>query len=164
MLGFFNSKARLRFLLFVAAIATPILILTAWVVSSYEDNAAAQGEPNSQGGLHYRIQEKKGAAAFPEPLAKLMAIAPNTAFTDVNVDTDGAGRVTSGALTAFSQDNFNTMAAFYRPAFSSVTHTTPTALWGIRDGYEIKISEEKPRANDLYQDRVKVEFYVNVAK
>lgn len=64
MIEFFRTKDRLRFLLLVGAIAVPILLVAAWVVSSMEESAAAQGEPNDKGGLHYRIQEKAAPRRF----------------------------------------------------------------------------------------------------
>jgi hypothetical protein len=165
MIEFFHTKDRLRFLLFVGAIAVPILLVSAWFVSRMEDSAAAKGEPNEQGGLHYRIQEKSGAKALPPALAALIAVPPNTAMTDVSADTDSAGRLTSASIKAFSTDDFKTVAAFHRPSLAPVTDDTPSSLRGMRDGYEIKISQEsKFFDNDPYKDRTKIEYNVNPAK
>ena len=165
MIEFFHTKDRLRFLLLVGAIAVPILLVAAWVVSAMEDSSAAKGEPNDRGGLHYRIQEKSGAKALPPALAALVSVPPNTAMTDVNVDTDASGRVTSASIKAFSTDDFKTVAAFHRPTFSPVTADSASELWGVRDGYEIKISQETKRFdNDPYKDRTKVEYYINPVK
>ncbi|WP_183026722.1 hypothetical protein [Variovorax sp. UMC13] len=165
MIEFFHTKDRLRFLLYVGAIALPILLLSAWVVSSMEDSAAAKGEPNDKGGLHYRIQEKSGAKALPPALAALVSLPPNTAMTDVSADTDSAGRLTSASIKAFSTDDFKTVAAFHRPALAPVTHDAQSSLEGVRDGYDIKISQEsKFFDNDPYKDRTKIEYYVTPSK
>lgn len=162
MIEFFRTKDRLRFLLLVGAIAVPILLVAAWVVSSMEESAAAQGEPNDKGGLHYRIQEKSGAKALPAALAALISVPPNTLMTDVNADTDGAGRLTSASIKAFSTDDFKTVAAFHKAAFAPVTSDTADSLEGKRDGYDIRISREtKFFDNDPYKDRTKIEYYVN---
>ncbi|WP_422085032.1 hypothetical protein [Variovorax sp.] len=130
MIEFFHTRDRLRFLLYVGAIAAPLLLISAWVVSSMEDAAAARGEPNAQGGLSYRIQEKSGAKTLPPPLAALLSVPPNTAMTDVNVTADSA-----------------------------------TSLEGVRDGYEIRISQEtRFFDNDPYKDRTKIEYYINPVK
>lgn len=165
MLGFFNTKERLRFLLYVAMIAFPILLVSAWVVSEMETSAAAEGEPNDKGGLHYRIQEKGGAKALPPALASLISIPPNTAMTDVSADTDGAGRLTSAAIKAFSTDDFKTVAAFHKPTLSPVTGDSASSLEGVRDGYDIKLSQEsKLYDNDPYKDRTKIEYHINPVK
>lgn len=165
MIEFFHTKDRLRFLLFVGAIAVPILLVSAWFVSRMEDSAAAQGEPNEKGGLHYRIQEKSGAKALPPALAALISVPPNTAMTDVSADTDSAGRLTSASIKAFSTDDFKTVAAFHRPSLAPVTDDTASKLWGMRDGYDIKISQEsKFFDNDPYKDRTKIEYYVTPKK
>jgi hypothetical protein len=165
MIEFFHTKDRLRFLLFVCAIAAPILLVAAWVVSSMEASSAAKGEPNDKGGLHYRIQEKSGASELPPALAALVAVPPNTAMTDVSVDTDGAGRVTSAAIKAFSTDDFKTVAAFHKPTFAPVTTDSAASLEGVRDGYEIHISHEKNYFdNDPYKDRTKIEYTINPAR
>ncbi len=162
MIEFFHTKDRLRFLLYVGAIAVPILLASAWVVSRMEDSAAAQGEPNDKGGLHYRIQEKSGAEALPSALAALISVPPHTAMTDVSADTDGAGRLISASIKAFSTDDFKTVAAFHRPTLAPVTDDTANSLSGVRDGYDIKISQEsKFFDNDPYKDRTKIEYYVN---
>ncbi|MBB1602317.1 hypothetical protein A9977_19950 [Variovorax sp. UMC13] len=151
--------------MYVGAIALPILLLSAWVVSSMEDSAAAKGEPNDKGGLHYRIQEKSGAKALPPALAALVSLPPNTAMTDVSADTDSAGRLTSASIKAFSTDDFKTVAAFHRPALAPVTHDAQSSLEGVRDGYDIKISQEsKFFDNDPYKDRTKIEYYVTPSK
>lgn len=121
MIEFFHTKDRLRFLLYVGAIAAPLLLISAWVVSSMEESAAAKGEPNAQGGLSYRIQEKSGATTLPPPLAALLSVPPNTAMTDVDVTADSTGRLSSAAIKAFSTDGFKTVAAFHRPTLSVVT-------------------------------------------
>ncbi|MFM9925349.1 hypothetical protein VLK31_20330 [Variovorax sp. H27-G14] len=165
MIEFFRTKERIRFLLYVGAIAVPLILVSAWLVSRMEDSAAAGGEPDGQGGLHYRIKEKSGAKALPAPLATLLSVPPNTAMTDVNVSADSNSRVTSASVKAFSTDDFKTVAAFHRPALSPVTYETPTQLWGVRDGYEIKISQEKKIfEDDPYKDRTKLEYYVTPAK
>lgn len=165
MLEFFHTKDRLRFLLFVGAIAVPILLVSAWFVSSMEDSAAAKGEPNETGGLHYRIQEKSGAKALPPALASLISVPPNTAMTDVNADTDSTGRLTSASIKAFSTDDFKTVAAFHRAALAPVTDDTARSLGGMRDGYDIKISQEsKIFDDDPYKDRTKIEYYVSPTK
>jgi hypothetical protein len=162
MIEFFRTKDRLRFLLLVGAIAVPILLVAAWVVSSMEESAAAQGEPNDKGGLHYRIQEKSGAKALPAALAALISVPPNTLMTDVNADTDGAGRLTSASIKAFSTDDFKTVSAFHKSAIAPVTSETADSLEGKRDGYDIRISREtKFFDNDPYKDRTKIEYYVN---
>ncbi len=163
MLELFHTKDRLRFLLFVGAIAVPILLVTAWVVSRMESNAAAEGEPNAQGGMHYRIQEKSGATALPPALAALVAIPPGSAMTDVNLDTDRAGHVASAALTSFNRDGFKAVAAFHKPSLQPVTRESDTELWGERDGYEIKIGQARAHSDDPYQDRTKIEYNVNPA-
>lgn len=164
MIEFFHTKDRLRFLGLVGAIAVPILLVAAWVVSSMEDSAAAGGEPNDKGGLHYRIQEKGGAKALPDALAALISVPPNTLMTDVSADTDGAGRLTSASIKAFSTDDFKTVAAFHKPALSLLTSDTANSLAGQRDGYDIRISQEtKFFDNDPYKNRTKVEYYVNRA-
>ncbi|QNK69433.1 hypothetical protein [Variovorax sp. PAMC26660] len=165
MIEFFHTKDRLRFLLYVGAIAAPLLLISAWVVSSMEDSAAAKGEPNDKGGLHYRIQEKSGAKTLPPPLAALLSVPPNTAMTDVNVSTDSAGRVTSAAIKAFSTDDFKAVAAFHKPTLSPITTDGATSLEGVRDGYEIRLSQEtKFFDNDPYKDRTKIEYTINPVK
>jgi hypothetical protein len=165
MIEFFHTKERLRFLLFVGAIAAPILLVAIWFVSSMEESSAAKGEPNDKGGLHYRIQEKSGAKVLPPALAALLSVPPNTAMTDVSVDTDGAGRVTSAAIKAFSTDDFKTVAAFHRPTLAPVTTDSAGSLEGVRDGYGIRISHEKTFFdNDPYKDRTKIEYTINPAK
>lgn len=165
MIEFFHTKDRLRFLLFVGAIALPILLVAAWFVSRMEDSAAAKGEPNEKGGLHYRIEEKNGAKALPPALAALISVPPNTAMTDVNADTDSAGRLISASIKAFSTDDFKTVAAFHRPTLAPVTDDTANSLWGVRDGYDIKISHEsKLFDNDPYKDRTKIEYYITPTK
>lgn len=165
MIEFFRTKERIRFLLYVGAIALPLLLISAWVVSSMEDASAANGEPDGQGGLHYRIKEKSGAKALPAPLATLLSVPPNTAMTDVNVSADGNARVTSAMVKAFSTDDFKTLAAFHKPTLSPVTYETPTQLWGVRDGYEIKISQQQRIFDDdPYKDRTKVEYYISPAQ
>jgi len=165
MIEFFHTKDRLRFLLFVGAIAAPILLIAAWVVSSMEASSAAKGEPNDKGGLHYRIQEKSGAKELPPALAALLSVPPNTAMTDVSADTDGAGRVTSAAIKAFSTDDFKTVAAFHKPTLAPVTTDGAASLEGVRDGYEIRISHEtRFFDNDPYKDRTKIEYTINPAK
>lgn len=165
MIEFFHTKDRLRFLLLVGVIALPILLVSAWVVSRMEGSAAAKGEPNEKGGLHYRIQEKSGAKALPPALAALISVPPNTAMTDVSADTDSAGRLTSASIKAFSTDDFKTVAAFHRPALAPVTDDTADRIWGMRDGYDIKISQEsKIFENDPYKDRTKIEYYVSPTK
>jgi hypothetical protein len=165
MIEFFHTKDRLRFLLYVGAIAAPILLISAWVVSSMEDAAAARGEPDAQGGLNYRIQEKSGAKTLPPPLAALLSVPPNTAMTDVNVTADSTGRLSSAAVKAFSTDGFKTVAAFHRPTLSPVTTDSATSLEGVRDGYEIRISQEtRFFDNDPYKDRTKIEYYINPVK
>lgn len=165
MIEFFHTRERLRFLLYVGAIAVPLLLAAAWFVSRMEDSSAAAGEPNAQGGRSYRIQEKSGAKALPPPLAALLSVPPKTAMTDVSVSIDSAGRVTGAAIKAFSTDNFKTVAAFHKPTLSPVTREDASALWGVRDGYEIKISQEtKFFDNDPYKDRTKIEYYINPVK
>lgn len=165
MIEFFHTRDRLRFLLLVGAIAAPILLVSAWFVSRMEDSAAAKGEPNEKGGLHYRIQERSGAKALPPALAALISVPPNTAMTDVNAETDSAGRLTSASIKAFSTDDFKTVAQFHRPALAPVTDDSAGRIWGIRDGYEIKISQEsKFFDNDPYKDRTKIEYYVTPTK
>lgn len=162
MIEFFHTKDRLRFLLLVGAIAVPILLVAAWVVSSMEDSAAARGEPNDKGGLHYRIQEKSGAKALPPALAALVSVPPNTLMTDVSADTDGAGRLTSASIKDFSTDDFKAVAAFHRPTLSPTTTDTADRLEGKRDGHDIKISREtRFFDNDPYKDRTKIEYYVS---
>lgn len=165
MIEFFHTKDRLRFLLYVSAIAAPLLIASAWIVSSMEDSAAAKGEPNAQGGLSYRIQEKSGAKTLPPPLASLLSVPPNTLMTDVNVSADSAGRVISATVKAFSTDGFPAVAAFHKPTLSPVTTDSATSLEGVRDGYEIRISQEtRFFDNDPYKDRTKIEYYINPVK
>jgi len=165
MIEFFHTKDRLRFLLYVGAIAAPLLLISAWVVSSMEESAAAKGEPNAQGGLSYRIQEKSGAKTLPPPLASLLSVPPNTAMTDVDVTADSTGRLSSAAVKAFSTDGFKTVAAFHRPTLSPVTTDSATSLEGVRDGYQIRISQEtRFFDNDPYKDRTKIEYYINPAK
>ena len=165
MIEFFHTKDRLRFLLFVGAIAAPILLIAAWVVSSMEASSAAKGEPNDKGGLHYRIQEKSGAKELPPALAALLSVPPNTAMTDVSADTDGAGRVTSAAIKAFSTDDFKTVATFHKPTLAPVATDSAASLEGVRDGYEIRISHEtRFFDNDPYKDRTKIEYTINPAK
>lgn len=165
MLAFFNTKERLRFLLFVAAIAVPILIAAIWIVSSMETSSAAAGEPNDIGGLHYRIEENGGASVLPPALAALVSVPANTAMTDVSADTDSTGRLTSAAITAFSTDDFSTVAAFHRPTLTAVTTDDADALEGVRDGYEIRISRETSvYDDDPYKDRTKIEYYIDPEK
>jgi hypothetical protein len=164
MLGFFHTKERIKFLLFVAAIATPILIISAVVVSNMESSAAAAGEPNSHGGLHYRIQEEKGAKALPPALASLLTMPAGAVMTDVNLDTDGAGKVVSAVITAFVPGDFASLSAFHRPAFNPVTNESPTSLWGNRDGYQIKIDEEKRTGSAPIENAIKLEYYINPIK
>lgn len=165
MIEFFHTKDRLRFLLYVGAIAAPLLLISAWVVSSMEESAAAKGEPNAQGGLSYRIQEKSGAGTLPPPLASLLSVPPNTAMTDVDVTADSTGRLSSAAVKAFSTDGFKTVAAFHRPTLSPVTTDSATSLEGVRDGYQIRISQEtRFFDNDPYKDRTKIEYYINPVK
>jgi len=97
-----------------------------------ENSAAAEGEPNDKGGLHYRIQENSGAKARPPALASLISVPPNTAMTDVSADTDSAGRLTSASIKAFSTDDFKTVAAFHRPALAPVTDDTASSIAGAR--------------------------------
>ena len=165
MLAFFNTKERLRFLLFVAAIAVPILVVAIWIVSSMETSSAAAGEPNDIDGLHYRIQENDGAKVLPPALAALVSVPASTAMTDVNADTDASGRLTSAVIKAFSADDFRTVAAFHRPTFTTVNTDDADALEGVRDGYEIRISHElSVYENDPYKDRTKIEYYINPEK
>ena len=165
MIEFFHTKDRLRFLLYVSAIAAPLLIASAWIVSSMEESAAAKGEPNAQGGLSYRIQEKSGAKTLPPPLAALLSVPPNTLMTDVNVSADSAGRVSSATVKAFSTDGFPAVAAFHKPTLSPVTTDSATSLEAVRDGYEIRISQEtRFFDNDPYKDRTKIEYYINPVK
>lgn len=165
MIEFFHTKDRLRFLLFVGAIAAPILLVSAWLVGWMEDSVAAKGEPNEKGGLHYRIQEKSGVKALPPALATLISVPPNTAMTDVSADTDSAGRLTSASIKAFSTDDFKTVAAFHRPALAPVTDDTASRIAGVRDGYDIRISQEsKFFDNDPYKDRTKIEYGVTPTK
>ena len=164
MLAFFHTKERIKFLLFVAAIATPILIISAVVVSNMESSAAAVGEPNSHGGLHYRIQEEKGAKALPAPLASLMTMPPGVVMTDVSADTDGAGKIVSAVIIAFSPGDFASVAAFHRPALNPVTNESPTSLWGNRDGYLIKIDQEKRTGSAPVQNAIRLEYYINPVK
>ncbi len=159
MIEFLHTRNRLRFLLFVGAIAVPVLLVATWAVGRMEVASAARGEPNDRGGLHYRIQEHGDARPLPPALAALISVPPHTAMADVNFDTDAAGRVLSASIKAFSRDKFETIAAFHRPLFSSVIRETPTALWGVRDGYEIKISRgtnnARRAAQSQHQDRVR---------
>ena len=165
MIEFFHTKDRLRFLLYVSAIAAPLLIASAWIVSSMEESAAAKGEPNAQGGLSYRIQEKSGAKTLPPPLAALLSVPPNTLMTDVNVSADSAGRVSSATVKAFSTDGLPAVDAFHKPTLSHVTTDSATSLEGVRDGYEIRISQEtRFFDNDPYKDRTKIEYYINPVK
>ena len=164
MLAFFYTKERIKFLLFVAAIAIPILIIAAVVVSNMESSAAAAGEPNSQGGLHYRIQEEKGAKALPPALASLLTMPAGAVMTDVNLDTDGAGKVVSGYVIAFVPGDFASVSAFHRPALNPVTNESPTSLWGNRDGYQIKIDQEKHTGSAPLQNAIKLEYYINPVK
>lgn len=160
MLEFFHTKDRLRFLLMVGAIAVPLLLVAIWVVTAMETDSAAKGEPNAQGGLHYRIQEKKGATALPPALAALVPIPPGSAMTDVNVDTDKAGRVASATIKSFSSSDFKTVAAFHKAQLQPVTRESDGSLWGERDGYEIKIDQGRVYDDDPYKDRVKIEYNV----
>lgn len=165
MIEFFHTKDRLRFLLLVGAIALPILLIAAWVVSSMEDSAAAKGEPNDKGGLHYRIQDKSGAKALPPALASLLSVPPNTLMTDVSADTDSTGRLTDAMVKAFSTDDFKAVADFHKPTLAPVTSDSAGRVEGMRDGYEIKISQEsKFFDNDPYKDRTKIEYYIAPAK
>lgn len=165
MLTFFHTKERLRFLFFVAVIATPILIAAIWIVSSLENSSAAAGEPNDMGGLHYRIQENGGAKVLPPALAALVSVPENTAMTDISADTDSTGRLTSAVIKAFSADDFSAVSAFHRPTFTTVTTDNADVLEGVRDGYEIRISHETSvYDNDPYKDRTKIEYYINPDK
>lgn len=152
-------------MLFVGAIAVPILLIAAWVVSSMEDSVAAKGEPNDKGGLHYRIQEKSGAKALPPALASLLSVPPNTLMTDVSADTDHNGRLTSASVKAFSTDSFKAVADFHKPTLAAVTSDSAGRIEGLRDGYEIKVSQElKFFENDPYSDRTKIEYYISPAR
>lgn len=165
MLTFFHTKERLRFLFFVTAISVPIIIAAIWIVSSMENASAAAGEPNDIGGLHYRVQENEGTKVLPPALAALVSVPANTAMTDVSADTDAAGRLTSAVIKAFSADDFSTVAAFHRPTFTTVDTDDANALEGVRDGYEIRISRETSiYENDPFQDRTKIEYYINPQK
>lgn len=80
-------------------------------------------------------------------------------------DIDSAGRLTSASIQAFSTDDFKTVAAFHRPALAPVTDDTASSIAGVRDGYDIKISQElKFFDNEPYKDRTKIEYYINPTK
>jgi hypothetical protein len=163
-LPFFNTPARRRFLLLVLAIAAPILLATAWVTSRMESSAAAQGEPNDYGGQHYRIEDSNGAKALPAPLAALLSPPPGMALTDVNLDTNGAGRIESSTATGFTTAPFAEVAAFHKPGLAPVTREADGELWGRRDGYDVKISRGTAFDGDPYTDRTKIEYTVTPAK
>jgi hypothetical protein len=164
MLEFFHTKARLQFLLRCCLIGAPILIAVSFVVSMLEDSSAAQGEPNDKGGLHYRIRDSNGTRALPPPLAAVVGIPAKLAMTDVDVDTDRDGHLAGAAIQAYSSDDFGKVAAFYKPGLNPVTRETATQLWGVRDGYEVKIDQGRRRDEDPYKDRIKVEYYVSPAE
>lgn len=160
-LPFFNTPARRRFLMFVIAIAVPILLVTTWVVSRTETSAAARGEANSYGGKHYRIQDESGAKTLPAPLAAVLTPPPGMALTDVSLDTNAAGRIESATATGFTTAPFGQVAAFHKPQFNPVTYEKETELWGTRDGYETKVSRGRARDDDAYTDRTKVEYNIS---
>jgi hypothetical protein len=163
MLAFFHTKERIRFLMIVAVIATPILIVTAVVVSNMEASAAAAGEPNDYGGLHYRIEERQGATALPPALASLLPMPAGALMTDINLDTDGAGKVVRATVKAFNPGDFKTIAAFHRASLNPVTRETPTSLTGIREGYEIKLDQSKP-GGGVFEKLTPVDYSVNPIK
>jgi hypothetical protein len=163
MLSFFNTKERLRFLLFVMAIAVPILLVAIWVVTMMETSSAAKGEPNDKGGLHYRVQDDSGTRDVPPPLAALMPLPPTLEVTDASVDTDGNGKVVSATVKGYTHDNFIAIAAFHKPQLSPVTTDSATELWGNRNGYEVKIMRDNSPYGDAHGG-IKVEYYINPAK
>ena len=163
-LPFFNTPARRRFLMLCLAIGLPILLATAWVTSRMESSTAAKGEPNDHGGQHYRIQETSGAKTLPPALAAVLSPPPGMALTDVNADTNGSGRIESATATGFTAAPFAEVAAFHKPGLKPVTDQSATQIAGLRDGYEIKVMRGDARDDDPYQDRTKVEYYINPVK
>ncbi|WP_457313371.1 hypothetical protein [Sphingomonas sp. UYAg733] len=163
-LPFFNTPARRRFLMFVIAIAAPILLATAWVTGWMESDAAARGAPNAYGGQHYRIEDKNGAKTLPAPLAAMLSPPPGMALTDVNLDTDSSGRIRDATAKGFTSAPFADVAAFHKPGLNPITEQSDTQLWGLREGYEVKIIRGDADDSDPYQDRTKVEYYITPVK
>ncbi|MCE4224223.1 hypothetical protein HCU64_10715 [Methylobacterium sp. C25] len=147
MLGFFNTRERLRFLLLVGVIAAPILVGTALVVSWMEADGAASGEPNGKGGLHYRIQNSSGAKTLPPPLAPVFTPYPGAALVDVSLDTDAAGAAVSAAIIGTTKDAFSQVATFYAGQLGPSVSVSQSSVIGTKNGYTVVVSNDRKDAS-----------------
>lgn len=57
---------------------------------------------------------------------------------------------------------FPKLIAFHKPQIGEVVRETPTSLWGKRDGYEIKVDQDRRGQDDPYKDRNKVVIWQTV--
>jgi hypothetical protein len=142
VLSFFNTSDRLRFLVMVGAIAAPLLVRTAFLVSWMEADSAASGEANAKGGLHYRIQSSSGVTTLPAPLAPLFAPYPAGILVDVNADTDASSAITSAAISGQTKDEFAKVAAFYAGQLGPSASVSKAAVIGKTSGYDVSISAD----------------------
>lgn len=74
----------------------------------------------------------------------------------------GVGRVAAARIIGFTADDFPKLIAFHKPQIGEVVRETPTSLWGKRDGYEIKVDQDRRGQDDPYKDRNKVVIWQTV--
>ena len=80
----------------------------------------AKGYDNEKGGKTYMYRENSGIDKFPEPIATLIAMYPESATTYINVSTDRAGNIV-GNIYSFTKDDFSKVIVYDRDPIQGQT-------------------------------------------
>lgn len=156
---FFKNKERAKFFLKCVLIGMPILLLLAWGVNRYEDSEAEKGTVNDKGGYDYAYREGAGAKTYPEPVAKLVEMYPNSQTTYINVSTDKNNEL-EGNMLVFTPDDLGKVIAFYKQKGRMISEEKER-LEIEKNGQNITISKEKVYEDDPIQGETKFEIRFN---
>jgi hypothetical protein len=159
LMFFFTNKTRLKFLLKCLLIGMPILFLVGWEVNSYEDSEAEKGTENDKGGITYYYRDNTGADSYPEPVAKLIKMYPNSQATYINVSTDKNHEL-EGNIHLFTPDSISKVIAFYKQG-AKVISETGDRLEFEKNSQNIVLSKERVLADDPIKSETKfdITFY-----
>ncbi|MCL1938521.1 MAG: hypothetical protein FWF52_09035 [Candidatus Azobacteroides sp.] len=154
---FLRDKRRLKYYLYIVAIGMPILIISALTVNYCDTKSMAKGYDNDKGGKTYLYREKSGIDKFPEPVAKLIEMYPNSKTTYINVSTDRMGKI-GGNIYSFTKDDFDKVMDFYKSR-GNIIDQSENRLKLNNKGTVIIITKERVYDSDPIKGQTKFNLF-----
>ncbi len=135
-----------------------MLLLAAWALTAYEDREAEKGTANDKGGISYYYRGS-GTDNYPEPVARLIPVYPNSKTTYINVSTD-KNQELEGDMLAFTPDALGKVIAFYKQKGKLIEASTDHLAFEI-NRQNISISKENSYDDDPIKGETKFEIRFN---